>query len=296
MEAAATTLREHVQEAADEEAVSSCCLLQCSESDASGPFAAQPAGLESMMIDEANGSAAPMAVPSSLLDQVDTDAAPLSPEQILMLPFHVETRDSRDSQRLKSACAAHPFAVDETGRPAASLPTSRAGIPKGAAPWVAAVLYWISSQPELQPLTGLSVKPAEAADKSSIGQTCPAVFIRKPMIETDPNGYVIASMVRQLLKDCGSGLKLIGWDAVRKHLSGDASKGAAKWWINPRRGGNDRGDHSQSYYEAVPFLFQAHAEKLEECKPGQLQRSIDNWHQTRAENAAPIVDAEDGRA
>ena len=290
MEGAAPTLREHVQ--ADEAGVSSLLVQFSASQDASSPFAAQPAGPESTMIDEATGSPTPLAVPSSFVGQADTDVAPWTPEEVLMLPL-IDV-EPRDCSSVRSACAAHPFAVDEKGRPAASLPTSRAGVPKGAAPWIAAALYWISSQPELQPLTGLSVTPAEAADKSSIGQTCPAVFIRKPA--TDPAGDVIASMVRQLLKDCGSGLKLIGWDALRKHLSGDEKKGIAKWWKNPRRGGNDRGDHSQSYVEAVPFLFQVHAEKLEECKPGQLQRSIANWFQIRAEMAARMVDAEDETA
>jgi hypothetical protein len=236
----------------------------------------------------AEGSTPP--VPASMPDQADTaDAAPMSPEEIGMLPFHVESRTVRSTR------AAPPFQVDEAGRPVALLPMSRAGVPKGAAPWIAGALYWISSQPELQLLTGLSVTPAVSADKSSIGHTCPAIFIRQPMTTTDPDGHVIASMVRQVLKDCGSGLKLIGWHAVRKHLSGHPSKGVAKWWNNPHRGGHIMGGHSQLFYEELPFLFQMHAEKLEERMPGQLQKSMTTWFQTKASKAqiaAPMVDAE----
>ena len=42
-------------------------------------------------------------------------------------------------------------------RQALVLPTSRHGRPKPAAPWIAAAMYYIASQEELEPLTGLSV-------------------------------------------------------------------------------------------------------------------------------------------
>ena len=93
------------------------------------------------------------------------------------------------------------------------------------------------------------------------------------------------------IQDCGSGLKLSGWDVVRKHPSGDPSRGVPKWWKNPYRGGNDRGDHSQSYHEEMPFLFQMHAEKLEELMPGQLRKSMTTCFQTKLSDCDTFVEA-----
>ena len=43
------------------------------------------------------------------------------------------------------------------------LPKNKHGVPKPAPPWIAAALYWVATQPALQPRTGLTVTPAADA-------------------------------------------------------------------------------------------------------------------------------------
>jgi hypothetical protein len=169
---------------------------------------------------------------------------------IHMLPVH------DGPPALDDAAVAATSGIDEHGRPIPDLPTSHAGSPKPAAAWIAGIVYWIGSQPDLQARTGLAVTPAVAAADAASAQRLPACFVRQPLTGTDPEGVLIASLVRRVLRECGSGIKLAGWDAVRKQLSGDRPNPSdhppadcrKKWWANPHRGGNERGDHSQTYF------------------------------------------------
>lgn len=176
------------------------------------------------------------------------------------------------------------FAAAQAGNlPVPQLPVSRAGAPKPAVAWIAGAIYWVALQPRLQPITGVSVTPVTATGR-------PAEFVRQKMQESDPHGQAIASLIREILKACDSGIKLEGWDAVRKQLSGDrpnpvenptAAK-RKKWWQNPARGGNGRGDHSQTYTEECPYLFQVQMELFEATKPGVLQQATTQWLATFA--------------
>jgi hypothetical protein len=124
--------------------------------------------------------------------------------------------------------------------PTPDLPSSRELKPKPAPPWIAAALYWVASNPVLQPLTGVSVSPAKLGPPAE-----PCLF---KIVSLGDNGAAIARLLREIMSLAGSGLKLPGWDAVRKHLS-------PGWWENPTRGGNRGGDFSQTYVERVPFTF-----------------------------------------
>lgn len=126
------------------------------------------------------------------------------------------------------------------GAPTPDLPSSREGKPKPAPPWIAAALYWVASNPVLQPLTGVSVTEAKLGPPAE-----PCMF---KIVSLGDNGAAIARLLREIMSLAGSGLKLPGWDAVRKHLS-------PGWWENPTRGGNRGGDFSQTYVERVPFTF-----------------------------------------
>ena len=48
------------------------------------------------------------------------------------------------------------------------------------------------------------------------------------------HGAVIAGLLREAMSLAGLELKLPGWDAIRKHLSGQKTKR----WTNPTKGGN----------------------------------------------------------
>ena len=130
--------------------------------------------------------------------------------------------------------------ASQHGAPTPDLPSSREGKPKPAPPWIAAALYWVASNPELQPLTGVSVTAAKIGPPAE-----PCMF---KIVSLGDNGAAIARLLREIMSLAGSGLKLPGWDAVRKHLS-------PGWWENPTRGGNRGGDFSQTYVERVPFTF-----------------------------------------
>ena len=179
-------------------------------------------------------------------------------------------------------------AAAAANRPVPSLPVSRAGAPKPAVAWIAGAIYWVALQPRLQTITGVSVTPVD----ESTGR--PAEFIRQKMQATDPKGRAIASLIREILKACDSGIKLEGWDAVRKQLSGDRpnpyenpdAKDRKKWWQNNTRGGNGRGDHSQTYTEECPYLFQVQMELFESTKPYVLQEATTRWLAAHAPMAA----------
>eukprot|EP01043_Picozoa_sp_COSAG02_P004964 COSAG02_NODE_131_length_34710_cov_17.171159_44_plen_229_part_00 len=130
--------------------------------------------------------------------------------------------------------------VSQHGAPTPDLPSSREGKPKPAPPWIAAALYWVASNPILQPLTGVSVSEPKLGPPAE-----PCMF---KIVSLGDNGAAIARLLREIMSLAGSGLKLPGWDAVRKHLS-------PGWWENPTRGGNRGGDFSQTYVERVPFTF-----------------------------------------
>eukprot|EP01046_Picozoa_sp_COSAG06_P024430 COSAG06_NODE_1991_length_7895_cov_3.685736_7_plen_327_part_00 len=167
------------------------------------------------------------------------------------------------------------------------LPKSARGKPKPAAPWIAGIIYWIANQPRLQALTGLSVTPA--ADGR------PAEFVRRPLASGQSDrdaGQAIVGLIREVLRACGSGLKLQGWNAVAKQLRGDTPNPALapgetqiepqqrkKWWENCYRGGNVWGDHSQTFVELAPELFLMQTIMFEKEKPGLLRLATETWLQ-----------------
>lgn len=199
---------------------------------------------------------------------------------------------------VQSWITAQAFAAAQAaGRPVPQLPKSATGKPKPAAPWIAGIIYWIADQPGLQGITGLSVTPAANGR--------PAEFVRLPLQEKEE---VIAGLIREVLKACGSGLKLAGWGAVSKQMRGDAANPAVapgneleprqrkKWWINAYKGGNVRGDHSQAFVELAPELFLMQTVLLEKEKPGLLRSATERWLQENhgLATAPAVVGSSDG--
>ena len=150
------------------------------------------------------------------------------------------------------------------------LPKNKDGRPKPAPPWIAAAVYWIATQPELQERTGLTVTPAVDADTPAVFHIISLSVKDKAKSRALDNGVVLARLLREIMKLTGSGLKLPCWDAVRKHLS-------PTWWSNPTRGGNKNRDFSQSYLEHLSGSFASQGQLLAETHPELLQEAVAAW-------------------
>ena len=167
----------------------------------------------------------------------------------------------------KGTCldAESPSTPPISSRPAKTdaLPTSQDGRPKPAPAWIAGALYYIASQERFAKLTGITLsEEGSGAEKS--------VHFRLENLRQ--NGKPIASMLREIMRLAGSEVNLPGWDAVRKHLSGQSS-----WWKNPCRGGNRNGDFAQVYVECRPGSFKQRKEALLRSRPGLVERAMQNW-------------------
>lgn len=175
------------------------------------------------------------------------------------------------------------------------LPKNKEGRPKPAPPWIAAAVYWIATQPQLQARTGLTVTPAVDADTPAVFHIVSLSVKDKAQSRELDNGVVLARLLREIMKGTGSGLKLPCWDAVRKHLS-------PTWWSNPTRGGNKNRDFSQQYLEHMSGSFAAQGELLAATYPALLSKAVAAWEEWYAEELAarhaeldrPQVEGEDG--
>lgn len=168
---------------------------------------------------------------------------------------------------------------DAQGGLVMGLPTSKDGRPKPAPPWIAAAVYWIATQPELQSRTGLTVTPAVDKDTPAVFHIVSLSVKDKAKSRELDNGVVLARMVREIMKLTGSGLKVPCWDAVRKHLS-------PIWWSNPTRGGNKNRDFSQSYLEHESGSFASQGELLAATHPQLLKEAVASWEMWYAEELA----------
>lgn len=159
------------------------------------------------------------------------------------------------------------------------LPQNKDGRPKPAPPWIAAAVYWIATQPELQSRTGLTVTPAVDADTPAVFHIVSLSVKDKANSRELDNGVVLARLLREVMKLAGSGLKLPCWDAVRKHLS-------PTWWTNPTRGGNKNRDFSQQYHEHKSGSFASQGELLAATRPDLLRKAVANWEEWYAQELA----------
>ena len=148
--------------------------------------------------------------------------------------------------------------------PTAELPTSRDGRPKPAPAWIAGALYYIATEQDLSRLIGISIRQSPGSGAGT----------RFRIENLGVNGKPIAVMLREILRLAGSEINLPGWDAVRKHLSGQA-----KWWKNPNRGGNQRGDFTQVYLEQTPGSFKQMKDALLRAHPGLVEEAKRNWRE-----------------
>ena len=159
------------------------------------------------------------------------------------------------------------------------LPKNKEGRPKPAPPWIAAAVYWIATQPQLQARTGLTVTPAVDADTPAVFHIVSLSVKDKAKSRELDNGVVLARLLREIMKLTGSGLKLPCWDAVRKHLS-------PTWWSNPTRGGNKNRDFSQQYLEHMSGSFAAQGELLAATYPALLRQAVAVWEEWYAQELA----------
>jgi hypothetical protein len=159
------------------------------------------------------------------------------------------------------------------------LPQNKDGRPKPAPPWIAAAVYWIATQPELQSRTGLTVTPAVDADTPAVFHIVSLSVKDKAKSRELDNGVVLARLLREIMKLTGSGLKLPCWDAVRKHLS-------PTWWSNPTRGGNKNRDFSQQYHEHMSGSFASQGELIATEHPELLRKAVAAWEVWYAQELA----------
>ena len=159
------------------------------------------------------------------------------------------------------------------------LPKNKEGRPKPAPPWIAAAVYWIATQPQLQARTGLTVTPAVDADTPAVFHIVSLSVKDKAKSRELDNGVVLARLLREIMKLTGSGLKLPCWDAVRKHLS-------PTWWSNPTRGGNKNRDFSQQYHEHMSGSFASQGELIATEHPELLRKAVAAWEVWYAQELA----------
>jgi hypothetical protein len=169
------------------------------------------------------------------------------------------------------------------------LPTNASGAPKKAGPWIAGMVYYVAQKTNLMTMTpdtevamrvphglepGQLMRVAGTGQVVAVppgslpGQTVIVKVGAKFRIDLrqgahndhlgrreNENLTQIAKLLRCILQQLGSSLKVENWNAVRRHLTPD-------FWRNKGRGGNDNADHSQTFIENVPGTFRLHAQAL----------------------------------